>query len=117
MTAITGIQGISEGLAKLDLQGLRSVGNISSTQEGATRPAGASSPDGSFAGALQDAFNSMIDRQRTADRAVLELASGRRDDIALVMIDVQKASIALQFGLEARNKVLEAYHEITRTSV
>ncbi|MFN0205559.1 MAG: flagellar hook-basal body complex protein FliE [Planctomycetota bacterium] len=70
-----------------------------------------------FSSVLENAVNSIVDQQRVADRAVLDLASGRRDDIASIMIEVHKSGLAFTFALEVRNKIMDAYHEISRMSV
>jgi flagellar hook-basal body complex protein FliE len=78
---------------------------------------GADSNGTSFSNLLGDAMNRLVSEMKSSDRAVMDLASGRRDDIANVMIEVHKAGLAFQIGLEVRNRLMDAYHEITRTSV
>lgn len=80
-------------------------------------PLGMDSQSAPFSEVLGNAVNSLVDQQRVADRAVLDLAAGRRDDIASIMIEVHKSGLAFQFGLEVRNRIMDAYHEITRMSV
>ena len=45
------------------------------------------------------------------------LAAGQIDDLSQVVLAVQKADLALNFALQLRNKVVEAYQEITRMQV
>lgn len=45
------------------------------------------------------------------------LATGKLDDIDSIMIDMEKADIALQFTLQIRSKVLEAYQELMRMQI
>lgn len=45
------------------------------------------------------------------------LAAGKADSLDSVMIDMEKADIALQFTLQIRNKILDAYQEIMRMQV
>ncbi|MFY9176229.1 MAG: flagellar hook-basal body complex protein FliE [Caldicoprobacterales bacterium] len=45
------------------------------------------------------------------------LASGQIDSLENVMIDMEKADIALQFTLQIRNKILDAYQEIMRMQI
>lgn len=52
--------------------------------------------------------------QQTADQAAADLAVGKVDNIHDVMIAQEKANIALQFTVEVKNKVLEAYNQIMR---
>mgnify|MGYP003693682315 CR=1 FL=1 len=43
--------------------------------------------------------------------------SGQSDDYAGMMVSIHKASLGLQVGLEVRNRVMDAYHEIMRMTV
>lgn len=45
------------------------------------------------------------------------LASGQLDNIHEAMIAAQKADISMQLILQVRNKVLDAYREITRMQI
>lgn len=45
------------------------------------------------------------------------LATGQVDSLEHVMIDMEKADIALQFTLQIRNKILDAYQEIMRMQI
>ena len=46
-----------------------------------------------------------------------DFISGRTDNIHSVLIAAEKASISLQFIMEVRNKVIEAYQEIMRMQI
>jgi flagellar hook-basal body complex protein FliE len=50
--------------------------------------------------------------QRDADEAINDVMSGRRDDVANVMIAKQKADTAFQALLQVRNKLVDAYEEV-----
>lgn len=52
--------------------------------------------------------------QKEADQIQLDFVMGKTDNIPNVMLAQEKASIALQFTIEIRNQVLEAYREIMR---
>ena len=45
------------------------------------------------------------------------LALGQVDNLHQVVIASQKAELALQYTMQIRNKVLDAYHEIMRMSI
>jgi flagellar hook-basal body complex protein FliE len=49
--------------------------------------------------------------------SVLSLLTGDVDDISSVMIDSEKAKIALSLTIEIRNKILEAYNELMNMQV
>ncbi|MDR1542681.1 MAG: flagellar hook-basal body complex protein FliE [Clostridiales bacterium] len=52
--------------------------------------------------------------QIKADQAQIDLASGRTDDILAVMLAQEKAYSALNFSVQATNKIIESYREIMR---
>ena len=54
------------------------------------------------------------DLQTTADQMSVDFAVGKIDNIADVMIAQEKASVALQYTVQLRNKLLDAYNEIMR---
>jgi len=70
----------------------------------------------SFEKVLSDAFSKVNDTQKEADEAMEKFAAGEID-IHDVMIQVEKANVALQLTLQVRNKVVEAYQEITRMQI
>jgi len=75
-------------------------------------------PDGAgFAEILRNQLDSVIELQNVADHKTQEFALGRIEDINEVVLAVQKADIALNFALELRNKVVEAYQEISRMQI
>ncbi len=45
------------------------------------------------------------------------LATGQVESLDRVMIDMEKADIALQFTMQIRNKILDAYQEIMRMQI
>ena len=47
----------------------------------------------------------------------LELLMGQNDDLSGMLVDMQKAELALQLALQVRNKVIDAYNEVMRMSV
>ena len=53
-----------------------------------------------------------------ADKAsALQLLIGESDDLAGLMLDAQKAELALNLALQIRNKVIDAYNEVMRMQV
>jgi flagellar hook-basal body complex protein FliE len=71
----------------------------------------------SFVDMLRSQLDQVIDLQNDAERMQQDLAAGRIDDINQVILAVQKADLALAFTLELRNKVVEAYQEISRMQI
>lgn len=70
---------------------------------------------------FEDFYNAAInlykqtnDFQIASDKAQLDFASGKTDDILDVVITQAKAKTTLQFTAQVTNKVLESYKEILR---
>ncbi|WP_175559263.1 flagellar hook-basal body complex protein FliE [Sediminibacillus albus] len=70
-----------------------------------------------FASSLKDAIDNLNQYQVASDAKTQALANGEIDDLHDVMITAQKASIALQTGVEVQRKVIDAYKEIMRMQV
>ncbi|MCX7977402.1 MAG: flagellar hook-basal body complex protein FliE [Bdellovibrionaceae bacterium] len=70
-----------------------------------------------FAKTLKDAIVSVNELQKAADKAAQNLATGKTDNIAEVMIASEKADIALRLMVQVRNKIIDAYQEIMRIQV
>lgn len=75
------------------------------------------SSKGDFLDALKNSINETNQLQKEAGKAVSQLASGEKIDIHNAMIAVQKADVSFRLMMEVRNKIVEAYHEITRMQV
>ena len=70
-----------------------------------------------FADTLNQAISDVNDLQVQSDRKVQELATGKTDDVASVMITAEKADIALRAMVQVRNKIIDAYQEIMKMQV
>jgi flagellar hook-basal body complex protein FliE len=68
---------------------------------------------GGFAGELQKSLDRISDAQQSASAQAEAFELGK-PGVALndVMVDLQKAGIGFQTGLQVRNKVVQAYQEI-----
>ncbi len=66
---------------------------------------------------LLDNIRQVNDLQQDAEKAIEDLATGRRDDVANVMIAKQKADMAFKMLLQVRNKLVDAYEEIKEIRV
>lgn len=71
----------------------------------------------SFSEFLNDAVSNVNKLQLEAEALNEAFAMGRNDNLHQVMIAAEKADIALQFTIQVRNKILEAYQEIMRMPV
>lgn len=80
---------------------------------GVAAPA-ASAAGGDFGRALTDLLGRLGQTERSTGQLVARAAAGDNVDIHDVMIATQAESLAFQVGLQVRNKLVEAYHEIVR---
>ena len=59
-----------------------------------------------------------LNTQMTANQeAVQSLAAGQTDDLHRVMMNLESTSLAFDFALQVRNKVLDAYQELMRMQI
>ena len=71
----------------------------------------------SFMDFLNDAIKDANNLQVEAEQLNQAFATGMNDNLHQVMIASEKADIALQFTIQIRSKLLEAYQEIMRMQV
>lgn len=70
-----------------------------------------------FGQMLMDVIKEVNDAQQEARSKQTALMTGQPVEIHDVMIAMEKASVAMQLTMQVRNKVLEAYQEISRMQV
>lgn len=71
----------------------------------------------SFKDFLNGAIHGVNDLQIKSEKLNEALALGLTDNIHQVMIVSEKAEMALQYTMQVRNKILDAYHEIMRMPI
>jgi flagellar hook-basal body complex protein FliE len=96
-------------------EGLRPV-HILQPQGEFQKPA-PSRPGTSFMETLQSALGEVQRLDQLADAHVQALAAGRPADPHEIMMAVEQANMALDLVIEVRNRLLEAYQELSRTQV
>ena len=79
-----------------------------------TPSTGTSGDTPGFGATLTDAMNKVNDLSASSDRQVSELVQGDRQDIHNVMIAVEKADVAFQLMMQVRNKIVNAYQEVSK---
>ncbi|HEY8486992.1 MAG TPA: flagellar hook-basal body complex protein FliE [Limnochordales bacterium] len=104
------IMGIRTGEA-----GLRPAGGPGLAQAGA--PAAGQGAAKPFSRVLQEALDQVNRLQLEAQAQVEALAAGQVDDLHRVALAVERAQLALELTVAVRNKLLEAYQEISRMPV
>ncbi|MBN1293082.1 MAG: flagellar hook-basal body complex protein FliE [Candidatus Latescibacteria bacterium] len=76
------------------------------------------SKDGqTFSATLEKFVNDVNSLQLKMDESIEKMATGEIEDIHKAMIAVEEANTAMEFMLEIRNKIVEAYQEIMRMPV
>lgn len=70
-----------------------------------------------FADTLSEAVGEVNQLQKTADKKMEDLATGRAKSIPDVMIATEKADIALKLMVQVRNKIIDAYQEVMKMQV
>lgn len=70
-----------------------------------------------FSKILKDAISNLNNIQKNADEKMIDFAKGDIENIHDVTIAVSKADISLSLAIEVRNRLLEAYREITRMQI
>jgi flagellar hook-basal body complex protein FliE len=88
--------------------GIEALGGLSAAkpQEGAN-----------FVELLKGQLGEVEQLSARADQLQQGLLTGEVTDINQVVLAVQKADLAMTFALQLRNKVLEAYQEISRMQI
>lgn len=67
-----------------------------------------------FASIFADSLSKVNDLQQQKTNMITSFASGEQQNIHELMISLQKAGVAMQLTSAVRNKVLEAYRELSR---
>ena len=68
----------------------------------------------SFECLLSDSMKSVNDLQIESDKLIQRLATGEVDDISEVVLASSRAEVAMRMLMEVRNKLVEAYQQISR---
>ena len=82
------------------------------TLDGAA-PAG----EGGFGKMLADQIGNLNEMQASAGQQAQALATGQATDVTAVVMEIERASLALQLATQIRDKTVDAYHEIFRMQV
>ena len=66
-----------------------------------------------FFSQLQTAFNQVEQLQTEANQQIAGLLKGEGEDIHQAWIAVEKANLSFQLMVQVRNKIIEAYKEVS----
>ena len=72
---------------------------------------------GGFAGVLNQVLSGVQQANGAADAAIADLATGKAQDLHTVSIAVAQADVSFRLMLELRNRLTEAFQEVTRMQV
>jgi len=84
--------------------------SVAAPVQGAPRPG---SPV-SFGSLLGEALAEVNQLQLRSSEATARMVAGEAEDIHQVMLASEQASLSLQLAVQVRNKLVEAYQEISR---
>lgn len=91
------------------------AGSIAPASEPLTNDqVGAVDGTGSFKDAVKSLLNATNDKLATADQKSVDLAVGKSNDLEGTVKSVEEAGLAMEFTMAIRNKLLDAYTEVSR---
>lgn len=90
---------------------------LSGAQAVTGQETGKTSPGGGFGAMFNKALQDVNKAQINSDETVKGFLTGEVQDVHQVTIAMEKAKIMLSLATEVRNKVVEAYQEISRMQV
>lgn len=115
MMSVTGLSGDMSGLNAYSnalAEFRKTQGTIKQESSGIIGANNA--PAQSFTETLQSSLKSVNDLQSEKNTMIESFASGETQNVHELMITMQKAGLAVNLTSAVRNKVLEAYRELTR---
>ncbi len=99
----------------MDINPIRPGAEFAAQAAGSAQPAG-DAGGVAFKDLLADAVAQVNNLQQAADVKATQLAAGS-GAVDEVMIAVQKADLALQMTMTIRNKLVDAYQEVSRMQI
>jgi flagellar hook-basal body complex protein FliE len=78
------------------------------------RPASTKEAGNGFRGMLGDLVADVNRVQNEASTTITQFAAGDGENLHEVLLAVSKAELSFKFLMEARNKLVDAYHEVMR---
>lgn len=71
----------------------------------------------SFKDIFDSAINNLNDNQLKVEDNVKKFLTGEIQDVHTVVVAMEEAKLSMQLAVEVRNKLVEAYQEISRMQV
>jgi flagellar hook-basal body complex protein FliE len=107
----------AEALPAEGASGVESAGGVESASGAESRGGESVGGEGSFAGALGKALNSLESSQATAETAASQVATGTSSDPEGAVVNVSNAELEMQLASQMRTKATEALNTIFQTQV
>lgn len=102
----------------MPVDSIASLGTLTRLQPLADAPpAAGANPAGGFAAVLNGLLGQNTQANAAADAAVAGLADGTAQDLHTVTLAVAQADLSFRLILELRNRLAEAFQEVTRMQV
>lgn len=98
----------------IDLNARVEKGSDSMLPEASSLTSGSGKPEGSFGSLLNGLVDQVDVLQKNADTSIQGLVTGEETNVHNVAIKMEEASVAFDLMMQVRNKLLEAYQEISR---
>lgn len=98
----------------MDISGIGKTSLISSIDSTGTST---QSLGAAFAKYLNEALAKVSDIEKESTALTESFAAGETDNIHQVLIAAEKAEIALQFTMQIRSKIMDAYNEIMNMQI
>lgn len=71
----------------------------------------------SFQDIIDSAINNLNDNQLKVEDNVKKFLAGEVQDVHTVVVTMEEAKLSMQLAVEVRNKLVEAYQEISRMQI
>lgn len=101
----------------MPLDAISPVGSLGRLSPLAAPQPAAAAPAGGFAAVLNGVLAQNTQANAAADAAVADLATGAAQDLHTVSLAVAQADVSFRLILELRNRLTEAFQEVTRMQV
>ncbi|MEZ0605115.1 flagellar hook-basal body complex protein FliE [Paraburkholderia sp. IW21] len=112
------VNALSSALQQMQSMAAQAAGSNNAAASGSVANQSGAASTGGFASALKASLDKISGAQNTAigESKAFELGAS---NVSLndVMVDMQKANVGFQFGLQVRNKLVSAYNDIMQMSV
>ena len=93
------------------------ISNLQQTEALRPTPQTTQQPQSNFGNVVQQSLEKVNDQQGQANQSIVDLMSGKQQDINSVVADVAKADMSFKMLVGVRNKLVEAYKETMRMQI